>query len=133
MSTFIIRHEGLEGITDHMKTRRHKYATKHQHSTSTVCSDVKTVSKNDHLINATTEDKFIDCFVAHDFHLNHVTALHWICSLFYCKLCNQDSCACTKSQERTASVSALLKNEENCKGWKDSSFISVSSDVLSRI
>lgn len=61
--------------------------TKHQYSTSTVCSDVKTVPKNDHLINTTTEDRFRDCFVAHDFHLNHVTALHWICSFFFIASC----------------------------------------------
>lgn len=97
MLVFRIHHGGHEDITDHMKTRRHKSAPKHQHPTWTVGSDVKkTVSKDDDLINTSTEDRFIDNSAACDFHLNQVATLHWIAH-FNCELCNQDSCTHIKS------------------------------------
>lgn len=81
MSVFLIYHGSHEDITDHVNTRRHKSGPKHQHPTWTVCSHVKkTVSKDDDLMNTSTEDRFIDNSAACDFHLNQVATLHWICS-----------------------------------------------------
>lgn len=135
MSTFVIHRGGVEDIPDHMKTRGYKSAD--EASTSSLNSLLWCY---EHCAQRWWFNKCIYrrqvyrlfCGIYLSFGSSNCSPLNLV--IFDTKLCYEDSCAHTQSQERAAEVSALLVKEENCMWWKDTSFkTSVSPNALSRI
>lgn len=81
---------------------------------------MKTVPQNDHLIDAPTEDRFIDSSVAHDCHWYQVTSLHCMCS-FSVASCVTKTLVCLQKIKRAGNMSPPIPKEENHYQWKDNS------------